>query len=143
MSTDRPSSAKLPGKTLYAGRRRVTTRSSGFEAHKDTTGGEFRRHFESVIPLKKGEAIVVTFVISNHKCGDLVGYGAWFWCTKGIVTELYGGTEKKTLTAYGDDSWNKVGSIWTAQDASQIKITFKLTATDEVNRTGFYGGHFV
>jgi hypothetical protein len=75
MTTGLTGGGKLPGKTLYAGRRRATTRTSGFKVHNDTTGGEFRRHIEKTIPLKAGEAVSITFRIAGHSQGDLLGYG--------------------------------------------------------------------
>ncbi|WP_157634269.1 HNH endonuclease [Burkholderia ubonensis] len=131
MSTDTLGGGKLPGKTLYAGRRRAITRTSGFTVHKDTTGGEFRRHLEKRIPLQPGEAMTVTFTIVGHTEGDLIGYGVWFWCTAGIVCALNGGPEKRTLTEYGDASWNKTGSMWMALDASPVEVTFTLTAASK------------
>lgn len=119
---------KLPGKTLYAGRRRAMTRTSGFKVHKDTTGGEFRRHLEKRIPLQPGEAVTVTFSIAGHAKGDLIGYGVWFWHTAGVTYSLQGGSDKRTLTEYGDASWNKAGSMWLAQDASPVEVTFTLIA---------------
>lgn len=124
---------KLPGKTLYAGRRRAMTRTSGFKVHKDTTGGEFRRHLEKRIPLRRGEEVKVTFRIAGHAKGDLIGYGLWFWHTAGIVCTLQGGSDKRTLTEYGDASWNKAGSMWQAQDASPIEITLALAATTKAS----------
>lgn len=120
---------KLPGKTLYAGRRRAMTRTSGFKVHKGTTGGEFRRHLEKRIPLRKGEAVTVTFSIVGHAEGDLIGYGVWFWHTAEVTCTLQGGPDKRTLTQYGHKSWNKVGSMWAAQDASPVEVKFTLTAT--------------
>ncbi|WP_157634268.1 HNH endonuclease [Burkholderia ubonensis] len=131
MSADTLGGGKLPGKTLYAGRRRAITRTSGFTVHKDTTGGEFRRHLEKRIPLQPGEAMTVTFTIVGHTEGDLIGYGVWFWCTAGIVCALNGGPEKRTLTEYGDASWNKTGSMWMALDASPVEVTFTLTAASK------------
>lgn len=122
-------SGKLPGKTLYAGRRRAMTRSSGFKVHKDTTGGEFRRHFEKIIPLQRGDVVKVTFRITGHSKGDLIGYGLWFWHTGGLVCTLAGGSDKRTLTEYGHASWNKVGSMWQAQDAAPVEVIFTLAAT--------------
>lgn len=119
---------KLPGKTRYAGRRRAMTRTSGFKAHKDTTGGEFRRHLEKRISLQPGEAVSVTFSIAGHAKGDLIGYGVWFWHTAGVACTLQGGSDKRTLTEYGDASWNKAGSMWTAPDAAPVEVTLTLTA---------------
>lgn len=128
MSSNTLGGGKLPGKTLYAGRRRATTRTSGFKVHKDTTGGEFRRHLEKEIPLKPGEAVTVTFSMAGHAKGDLIGYGVWFWHTEGVTYSLQGGSDKRTLTEYGDASWNKAGSMWTAPDAAPVEVTLTLTA---------------
>lgn len=119
---------KLPGKTLYAGRRRAMTRTSGFKVHKNTTGGEFRRYHEKRIPLKPGEAVTVTFLIAGHVKGDLIGYGVWFWHSASVVCALKGGYDKRTLTEYGDASWNKAGSMWLAQDTSPVEVTLTLAA---------------
>lgn len=119
---------KLPGKTLYAGRRRAMTRSSGFSVHKDTTGGEFRRHNETIYRLNEGETVEVRFLIAGHQAGDLLGFGTWFWCSDGIERELEGGPGKRTLTGFGATSWNKVGSMWEARDAEPIEIVFSLIA---------------
>lgn len=119
---------KLPGKTLYAGRRRAMTRSSGFSVHKDTTGGEFRRHNEKIYHLKKGQRLDVRFLIAGHQKDDLLGFGMWFWCSDGIERELSGAPEKRTLSRFAADSWNKVGSIWKATDAEAVEIVFSLVA---------------
>lgn len=128
---------KLPGKTLYAGRRRAVTRTSGFKVHKDTTGGEFSRHLEKIIPLQSGEVITITFSIAGHTEGDLIGYGVWFWHTAGVTYTLQGGPEKRTLTEYRDGSWNKAGSMWTAQDTSPVEVTFSFT-TPTKGAVAFY-----
>lgn len=69
------SGGKLPGKTLYAGRRRAMTRRAGFSVHPDTTGGEFRRLTVDTIKLERGEHVDVVFHIEGHKTGDLLGFG--------------------------------------------------------------------
>jgi len=120
---------KLPGKTLYAGRRRAMTRSSGFSVHKDTTGGEFRRATETVYSLKKGERLDVHFSITGHQKEDLLGFGLWFWCSDGIERELQGAPDKRTLSGFAADSWNKVGSIWRAATLQPVDIVFSLVAS--------------
>lgn len=128
MSSNLLGGGKLPGKTLYAGRRRPMTRTSGFKAHKDTTGGEFRRHLEKRIQLQPGQEVKVTFTIAGHAKSDLIGYGLWFWNTAEIVCTLQGGFDKRTLTEFDDASWNKAGSMWAALDASPVEVTLTLTA---------------
>ncbi|OUJ01212.1 hypothetical protein HK15_09090 [Acetobacter orientalis] len=129
MSLSRKGGGKLPGKTIYAGRRRAMTRKSGFSVHKDTSGGEFCRHKEKVHSLAKGEKIEVKFHLDGHQVGDLLGFGLWFWHTSGIEIQLVGFTSKRTLTNFGSQSWNKAGSIWTAESSTPIDISFILTAT--------------
>jgi hypothetical protein len=105
------------------------TRRSGFTVHQDTTGGEFRRLDETSYALNKGEQIKVSFRLSGHSAGDLLGYGLWFWHTSGFVRSITGGPETKTLTEYSGDSWNKMGSIWKAENATPVEVTFTIIAS--------------
>jgi hypothetical protein len=129
MTNESSAGGKLPGKTLYAGRRRAMTRSSGFKVHSDTTGGEFRRHAEQIITLVAGQSVVVNFEMNGHAAGDLIGYGLWFWHTAGVTSTIHGGSSKKTLTQFSDPSWNKAGSMWVAEDKTAVNVTFTLSAS--------------
>lgn len=129
MTNESSTGGKLPGKTLYAGRRRAMTRVSGFKVHSDTTGGEFRRHAEQVLNLEPEQRVVVTFEINGHAAGDLIGYGLWFWHTAGVTSTIHEGAHKKTLTQFADPSWNKAGSMWVAEDATPVNVTFTLIAS--------------
>lgn len=128
MTTIPGGGGKLPGKTLYAGRRRAMTRSSGFSVHKDTTGGEFRRHKETTLNLEIGERVEITFHLEGHAAGDLLGFGAWFWHTDGIKGDIVGAPDKLTYTGFAADSWNKFGSMWRAEDAMPVHIVVALVA---------------
>jgi hypothetical protein len=119
---------KLPGKTLYANRRRAMTRSSGFSVHENTTGGEFWRHSEKAYQLQQGERVDVHFLIKGHQAEDLLGFGMWFWCSNGIKRELRDAPGNSTLSGFAEDSWNKVGSMWKATNAEPVEIVFSLTA---------------
>lgn len=129
MSSSPVGGGKLPGKTIYAGRRRAMTRTSGFSVNKDTSGGEFLRREEVVHALAKDEDIEVKFHIEGHQAGDLLGFGLWFWHTDGIESRLIDAPAKRTLTGFGVHAWNKAGSIWKAESAAPIDIVFTLTAT--------------
>lgn len=129
MTQQRDGGGKLPGKTEYAGRRRSMTRSSGFSVHPDTTGGEFRRAVVKSYRLKPGQCVEVTFRISGHAPGHLLGYGTWFWHKGEVSCAIVGGFEKRTVTSYDDKSWNKVGSIWAAHDNKPVQVTVAFTAT--------------
>ena len=129
MSLHRSGGGKLPGKTKYAGRRREMTRSSGFTVHAETTGGEFRRRATKAYKLKRGQCIEITFRIAGHAKGDLLGYGAWFCHSGGVACSVTGGPDRRTLTAYDDGSWNKVGSMWAAASGASVEVVFRLCAT--------------
>lgn len=131
MAPNQAGGGKLPGKTRYAGRRRAMTRKSGFKVHKETSGGEFQRLKESTISLNAGDSVKVTFRISGHKAGDLIGYGLWFWHGPGVSQTITGGPTRKTQTAFNGSAWNKAGSIWVAETASAVSILFSLTARTE------------
>lgn len=131
MTSDVNGGGKLPGKTLYAGRRRAMTRKSGFSVHKDTTGGQMRRFGAKTHRLLEGEKFEVTFSIEGHDKGDLLGFGMWFWKSDGIEIVVVGAPKKTTLTSFGEDSWNKFGSIWTAEGADPTNVVFSFQAKSE------------
>lgn len=131
MSSQTGGGGKIPGKSLYAGRRRTMTRSSGFSVHKDTSGGEFLRHKEKIHSLRKGESLEVRFNIGSHQIDDLLGFGMWFWCSNNIARNIHGGPSKRVISEYDADSWNKVGSIWKATDVDPVEIVFKLSAKED------------
>lgn len=128
MASVKNGDGKLPGKTLYAGRRREITRKSGFSVHSDTTGGEFQRHTEGAYDLLAGESIEVTFLIEGHKIGDVLGYGAWVLCEGNVDLAIAGGPAKRTQTSYGYPSWNKFGSIWRAETSAPVQVRATVAA---------------
>lgn len=128
MTSHHSGGGKLPGKTKYAGRRRDMTRRSGFTVHEDTTGGEFQRRTVNSYRLNAGEIVEVVFRLQGHEAGDLLGYGMWFRHTPGVERSLVGGPKKRTLTQYNEGSWNKIGSIWKAQNTDPVEIILQLKA---------------
>lgn len=75
------SGGKLPGKTKYSGRRRITTRRSGFKSHPDSTGGELQIVDVDTFAIPAGERLSVEFNMPAHTTDDLVGYRP-FWVGK-------------------------------------------------------------
>lgn len=128
MSEDILGLGKLPGKTLYAGRRRAATRTSGFKVHEHTTGGEFRRQPTDMLVLRAGEAVSITFELRGHAPDDLLRYGVWFWSLEPLECCISGGPAKRTLTNYRDPSWNKLGSIWQAENDAAVTVSVVLHA---------------
>lgn len=117
---------KLPGKTQFSGRRRITTRKSGFNSHPDSTGGEFKVEKIPALSIKAGSAIEVVFDVPN-KLSGISAFGGWFTYQGEIEVKTEGiDTERLTLTTASGPNWGKFGSMWvskTDQD-SLIKVTF-------------------
>lgn len=68
---------KLPGKTQFSGRRRITTRKSGFNSYPDATGGEFKVEGVPPYKLSSGESLVMEFTVPN-KLSGLSTFGGWY-----------------------------------------------------------------
>src|SRR5581483_10495981 len=112
---------KLPGKTLYSGRRRSVTRRSGFKAHDGATGGEYRVDDVDSVVLAEGEQIEITFTFPPIPPGALAGFGCWFCATGNVsvvvtdnpaevaITEY---PTKVAKTRYPFPNWNKIGGLW-------------------------------
>lgn len=118
---------KLPGKTQFSGRRRITTRKSGFNSHPDATGGEFKVEQVPTYNLRSGESLVVEFTVPN-KLSGLSAFGGWFTSDGELETTISGlEVNKTTNTAAAYPNWGKFGSMWMSEaDAdSRITVTFK------------------
>lgn len=119
---------KLPGKTEWSGRRRPTTRRSGFKAHEDATGGEFRKLAIPTVAIDAGTPLVVSFALPRHSEDSLLAFGGWFACDVPVDVTIEGGPTARTLTTYPPPSWNKVGSMWNAGDESHDEVRVVFTA---------------
>lgn len=113
---------KLPGKTEWSGRRRPTTRRSGFKAHADTTGGEFNVLSVPTVPIDPRTPLVVSFDLPRHSEDSLMAFGCWFACDVPVDVSIEGGPSARTLTTSAWPNWNKVGSMWNAGAESHDKI---------------------
>ena len=90
---------KLPGKTEFSGRRRLSTRTSGFLSHPNSTGGELKIEKIKSIWIPIGESITITFKIPNHKVGDIVAFGGWYSCDENIEVEISKGGFTKIINS--------------------------------------------
>ena len=109
-------SGKLPGKTKYSGRRRTATRRAGFNSHPDSTGGEFKATQQRTIHLEAGESIIVSFLIPQHRVGDIVAYGGWYLAPPSIKISREDPTIgsrflRHTLVPPSAPNWSKFGSM--------------------------------
>lgn len=129
---------KLPGKTLYSGRRRSVTRRSGFKAHEGATGGEYRVDDVASVKLKAGDRLELTFEFPEIPPGALAGFGFWFCATGGVevvvtdnpaVVAITEYPAKVAKTTYPYPNWNKVGGLWhVTKGWSKPTITVILSA---------------
>ena len=101
---------KLPGKQEWSGRRRTTTRTSGFHSHEDATGGHYLREpLNDVYLLREGEHMRLIFDVSEARGWS--GFGGYLW-HRGEITVSITGIEKKTLKIAPSRLWSKFGSMW-------------------------------
>ena len=125
---DNTTSGKLPGKTEYSGRRRITTRKSGFNSHPDSTGGEYKVTSVDSQLLMPGEQIIIDFKVSDVIIGDFVSYGGWFNAPEGVDIVVSGGPEKKTLIQTASPNWSKFGSLWVADSDDDVNVRVVITS---------------
>ncbi len=69
---------KQAGKTTYSGRRRDTTRKSGYKSHEEATGGKFKIEDCEEYTLKKGETLEITFSFPVTTDNYHFGFGLYY-----------------------------------------------------------------
>lgn len=112
--------AKLPGKTVYSGVRRVTTRKSGFKTHPESTGGEYKP--EKIIPclLKAGKTLTVNFDFPESNGQTYIGFGGFFQCEDFVSVTLDNpNTIKNVNSRCSPPDTSKFGSMWQFNGLSQ------------------------
>lgn len=128
---------KLPGKTQFSGRRRTTTRTSGFSSHEDSTGGEYKIEDQDTYLLKKDECLSLIFTIPDHTPEDLVAFGGWYFSDHALEVDIaLGGFTKKTLTSWKEGNWAKFGSMGfssTHENVPWTKISFKALEDTKIS----------
>jgi hypothetical protein len=128
------SRGKLPGKTEFSGRRRSVTRTSGFHAHPDVSGNEFRFQAVEAFVLGAGESVEVSFEIPS-KPGEFVGYGGWYLAPASVQVSLsgLGIPYAKTLSPPAAPVWSKLGSMWRSDEIPRTVIArFRASEESEV-----------
>jgi hypothetical protein len=128
-------SGKLPGKTLYSGRRRTVTRKSGFKSADGSTGGEYEKLHVPLIAIEPNSPLKISFKIPQVM-GQLSGFGAWFLTDSDAdINVLAPDSIKLTLEKFPSPNWGKFGSIWTASDDStvEVEVTFTSTVKNKVS----------
>jgi len=127
---------KLPGKTLYSGRRRAMSRKSGFKVAEGSTGGEFKILFLDNYSMQPGSGVDVVFTIPYSKIGCFVGFGLWYCATNAVSISIPNTTNidsKITFTQPCSPNWSKIGSMWTSKGkAYNITLSFTSSGNGEL-----------
>ncbi len=124
---------KLPGKTIYSGRRRSMTRKSGFKSHPNSTGGEYKILEIEQYLIPAGKSLRVHYIIPACNKGDFVGFGGWFCATNTTNCQLSFSVKmppRTTLTTPCYPDWSKVGSMWQS-NGNKLETTFEIKASDK------------
>ena len=133
---------KLPGKTKYSGRRRPTTRKSGFKAHPETSGGEFRAVQIKPTSLKAGRSKEITIRLPAQNKGEFAGFGGWFCSDVPVKVEFEGEVPGRLLLkAYPFPNWSKLGSMWIREaHAAEVTVVFTALQDTRLATYEFRGG---
>jgi hypothetical protein len=131
------SSSKLAGKTLWAGRRRPTTRRSGFRAN--SPGSDFEIYTVAGFQLAEGEELQLTFTFPAHPSGSILGYGGWVSTTQPVTIGIEGSSaDHHVLVPAVAPDWGKFGSQWRSTGREAPPITVRITAAGETT-VAFWG----
>ena len=121
--------SKLPGKTVYSGRRRPTTRKSGFSSSPNTTGGEWKTENTDNVHVRKEYQLEFQFNIPKHVKGSWIGFGGWFCVSDNIEIVISHPFNKSMLTPPCKTHWSKFGSAWKG-DGNACIATFTIKALE-------------
>lgn len=129
-----PSDRKRPGKTEWAGRRRPSTRRSGYEARADV---RLNSQNVATYQLNPCQHLQVDFAIQADP-GDRIGFGGWFLASESADVLVLGGPQQQTMTSHGTDRWSKFGSQWVARSEEPIAPSLVIEA-NEPSIVALYG----
>ena len=121
---------KLPGKQEWSGRRRTTTRVSGYHSHKDATGGHYAvEGINQCYWLEKGEKMSLIFDVDEAIGWS--GFGGYFWY-QGEISVSLSGLQKKTLKIAPSGLWSKFGSMWEGGKDTSVKVVFEAIENSNI-----------
>jgi len=124
---------KLPGKTQFSGRRRITTRKSGFNSHPDATGAEFKIEQVPTYTLARGETLQIKLTIPN-KLSGISAFGGWYTADGQVQTSFKGlESSKITNTAATYPNWGKFGSMWLSENKNDTIVVVEFKAVEKLH----------
>ena len=122
---------KRAGKTEWSGRRRPSTRGSGFHTDANATGGHFRRVVVPKLVSDQPNSITITFNIDEIGNDSWVGFGGWIYLPENSELsygEFSGRPIKSDATA---PDWRKFGSMWEASAGESFSIDVTIDYSGE------------
>lgn len=123
-------------------KRRMSTRTSGFKSHPDTTGGEVK--YESVVTyeLKRGHFLKMIFSFDNitFQPNYFIGFGGWIYY-QGNIDLSYNCApyirHRAENTISGD--WHAIGAIYKIKNETQIEHFELLIKANSDSVLAFWG----
>lgn len=134
MSSGDRGGGKRAGKGEFFGRRRSTTRKSGFSSHEDSTGGEYKVLTVPALSLPANQTLQLRFTLPTPTERAFVGFGAWFIANDSTELSVDGCVAKLSSTQHRFPAWDKVGSMWAAEPNKAL-ASITLTFTSPTSTT--------
>src|SRR5438876_10898393 len=128
---------KLPGKVRWAGRRRATTRKSGFST--TASGSEFDVVKVDGYRVAPGGSVTLKFQLPRLRSGKILGFGGWYWTSSPAQISVTDFGAQLTLTKFSPPDWNKFGSQWFSDGTQTPEISLTFAATDRSLILALYG----
>ena len=116
---------KRSGKAEFSGRRRNTTRKSGYKSHQNSTGGKYKIDNATVYKIPANHRLKINFKFPNIEIDKFSGFGIYFRANKTLeLSSNHNSFKKFKQTTYEFPSWNKWGFIWRENHPSELSISF-------------------
>lgn len=134
--------SKIGGKTEYSGRRRSSSRKSGYSSHADATGGHLQRVVSQWVEAGPDDSLVLNVSLPADKAErPIVGFGFYFNCPEQLEIITDCGVEPERLVSdYGSESWSKIGWVWQDGKAHDFHIIMTPHARTEIGIFRLAGG---
>jgi hypothetical protein len=114
---------KRPGKAEFSGRRRTTTRKSGFKSHEDATGGHYTVAEAQRFLLDAEGKLDIYFEMPPISKGKFSGFGFYFNSDGPLKIHVdASGIVGTVASTYDNSAWNKCGYIWRRDHPTKLTV---------------------
>ena len=133
MALDEFKQQKRSGKAEFSGRRRITTRSSGFHSHSKAAGNKYSFGKASVYNVSCSKPLEIQFQLPSIENSRFAGFGFYYRANNPIGIDSKKNLDRFVLSEYSYPAWNKVGYIWRKKPPSKVLLTFSALSEAETN----------